>query len=195
VSISNQSLEVFLTEYRQLASSFDKHATVGYTVFPLIFTAFGGFIILGQYRGEFAGLGMAVLLSLGIVWIGIGHSIMNRIGLRLVEIELKIRSCLDDPNLGGPFFFTSYVGQGAPGFPAYYNVLTTVGIAVLATSVVQWWLTMVAWQVPLAARILGASIPIALNLVAVINLCFSEQHFQQQRLKLLSDFDSQRYTK
>lgn len=191
--MDEQLLRVLLAEYGQLASTFDKHATIGYTVIPIILTALGGYVILGQYKGDFAGLGISILLSLVITWVGISHSVLNRIGLRLIEIELRIRNSINTTNIKEPFFFTSYIGQGAPGFGVYFVLLAFEGIVVLCVSVAQWWSTMVGWDVQLVVRIVGVAIPIALNLVAIFNLCFVERNIEQQRLELISNFEVQRH--
>lgn len=111
--MDEQLARAVLAEYSQLASSFDRHATVGYSVAPLALTAVSGLVIFGKSPSALAGPGVSLLLLLAAVWLGIGHSILNRIGLRLVEIELKL-SATSDASMGeGPSFFTSYVGQGA----------------------------------------------------------------------------------
>ena len=87
----------------------------------------------------------------------------------------------------GPIFFTSYVGQGAPGLDLYLMLLGLSGLALVAGSTWRWWITLVAWQWPLPARIVGILLPIAFIAIAVANVYFVKRKIDQQRLDLIKE--------
>lgn len=183
--MDDQHFRALLAEYSVLSSSFDKHATVGYSILPIALTAVGGVAILGQSHGEYTGLGASLLLLLVITWVGTSHTVLNRIGLRLIAIELRIRDGLTIDMREEPFFFTSFIGQGAPGFLVYFFIFALVGIASLCFSMVHWWATLTRWKWSVAGRVAGVSIPVVLNAVGVLTLYFVERGVNRKRTALI----------
>ena len=179
-------LKALLAEYAALSSSFDKYVTVGYSILPLALTAIGGVAILGQFKGEYAGLGASLLLLLVIAWVGTSHTLLNRIGLRLIAIELRIRDGLAiDKREEPPFFFTSFVGQGAPGLIVYFSFFALVASAVLCVSMVHWLVTLSTWKYSVACRVVGVSIPVVLNVIGALTLYLVERDVNRKRAALI----------
>ena len=183
--MDEQLLKTLLAEYAILSSSFDKHATVLYSILPLALTGIGGAAILGKFNSPYAGLGASLLLLLVVAWIGSSHTLLNRIGLRLIAIELRIRDGLAIEIHEEPFFFTSFIGQGAPGYIVYFSFFALVAGAALVVSMVQWWGTLSLWKVSVAWRITNISIPITLNAIGGLTIYLVEKRVERKRIALI----------
>lgn len=183
--MDEQHLRALLAEYAALSSSFDKHAAVGYSILPLALTAIGGVAILGQFKGEYVGIGSSLLLLLVIAWIGVSHTLLNRIGLRLVAIELRIRDGLALDMREEPFFFTSFIGYGCPGYNVYFSYFAFIAVLVLFFSMCHWWGTLTTWNYSLACHVVGVAIPVALNIGGVLTMYLIERRVAQQRNALI----------
>ena len=187
--MDEQLTKALLAEYVQLSSSFDRHATVGYNVAPLALTALSGILVFGSSIGRFAGLGASMLVFVAAVWMGIGHTLLNRIELRLVEIELKLSADCGVPIGEGPYFFTSYIGQGAPGLTVYVSLLVLVAVIVLCVSMHQWWSVLGDAGVRTSYRVMAVAVPIALNVAAAATFGVVEAAVETRRSDLLARFE------
>ncbi|HEV7242023.1 MAG TPA: hypothetical protein VGQ36_22520 [Thermoanaerobaculia bacterium] len=185
-----QVLTALLAEYDRLSDSFDKHATVGYTVLPLVLAGVGGYVVATGGRNEFIGIGVAILLALVIAGIGIGHSILNRIGLRLIEVELGIQSAIGGLKHEGPSFYTSYVGQGAPGLFVYFGAFVLIGAGGLVLGMIQWWSTLCSWRWNFWSSIMAVALPVLLNVGLGVNLWYVELTIKRERRRLLRTYSS-----
>jgi hypothetical protein len=183
--MNDQVLTVLLAEYDRLSDSFDKHATVGYTVLPLVLAGVGGYVFATGATNELVGIAIAALLALVIAGIGVAHSILNRIGLRLVEIELLLRNEIGGLPDEGPSFYTSYVNRGAPGLNIYFGAFALLGVGALILAMVQWWSTLFAWNWTLGSRILGLAIPVVLNVALAVNLFYVKYAIERERRELI----------
>jgi hypothetical protein len=183
--MDDQLFRALLAEYAVLSSSFDKHATVGYSILPLALTAIGGVAILGQSRGPYVGVGASLGLLVVVAWIGSSHALLNRIGLRLVAIELQLRRGLAIDRSEEAFFFTSFIGQGAPGYVVYFPIFGLIACATLVISMMHWWATLTAWHWPVAYRVTGVAVPVALNAAGILTMYLVERRVERQRDALI----------
>jgi hypothetical protein len=187
--MNEQVLTLLLTEYSRLSDSFDKHATVGYAVLPLVLAGVGGYVFATGRTNELVGIAIAILLALAVAGIGIGHSILNRIGIRLIEVELLIRKGIGDQKREAPSFYTSYIGQGSPGLSFYFGTIALLALAALCLGMLQWWSTLTAWNLTFWPKSIDTLLPVSLNLALAANLIRVERTTQRQRLELLRAYE------
>ena len=172
-------------EYQVLAASFDKHATVGYSVLPVAFTVIGGALIIANPLGPYSGLAASLALLMVLAWVGAGHSVVNAIGLRLVAIELRMRQHLLESKAEAPEFFTGYVSQGSPSLRVYFVLFGVVGCSAEFLAMYQWWLSMEGLAWPLNWRIVGVVLPVGLNIFALATICSVELRVGRTRTAMI----------
>lgn len=185
--MDEQLLKALLAEYAVLSSSFDRHATVGYSILPIALTTIGGVAILGQSKGPYAGIGASLALLVVVAWIGSSHTLLNRIGLRLVAIELRLRRGLAVDTSEEAFFFTSFIGQGCPGYIVYFPIFGLIACATLIIGMMHWWATLSAWQWPMMYRVAGVAIPVTLNASGILTMYLVEKRVERQRDALINE--------
>ena len=140
--MDEQLLKALLQEHNQLSTSFDKHASIGYGVPPIVLTAVSGIFIFIDPSKRCVGIGIPILILGMLLWIGFSHSVLNHIGLRLVELELRINSHLQVPNNDGLNFYTRYIADGTrviQGLLVHIVVTAVLGIAFVGIGAVHLW--------------------------------------------------------
>lgn len=183
----DSSGDALLMEYQTLAESFDRHATVGYSILPAAVAAIAGAVFFGAGSSEYSGITAAAVLFVMLAWMGSAHSILNTIGLRLIAIELRLRERDPSQMADAPRFFCEYVGQSSPGLPVYFGLVAMVGVAALAVAMCQWNATLVKWDWPGWARMLGVAVPILMNAAVLATMFLVERKVVRLRRALVDE--------
>lgn len=130
-------LTAYLAEYTALVESYDRYASSAYAVPPVLFTAFVGLVAFNPRAQPLLGPAGLLALLLVLVWLGLLHSMVSHIGLRLVSLEQQLNALLSPP---GPAtkasfrYFTGHVAQGTSviaGFATYYGLLCILAAGLL----------------------------------------------------------------
>ncbi|MCK6683903.1 MAG: hypothetical protein L6R30_15995 [Thermoanaerobaculia bacterium] len=135
--ISAAQLTAHLAEYTTLVASYDRYAASAYAVPPVLFTAILGLVALNPRAQPLLGPAGLLALLLVLIWLGLLHSMVNHIGLRLVALERLLNALLSPPGPATtlPFrHFTGHVAEGTSaiaGFATYYGLLCTLAIGLL----------------------------------------------------------------
>lgn len=83
-----------LEEYKQLFAYANSNALTALKIPPVVLTIASALAIYSKEPPPLFGLGLALAIFIMLVWLGYCHSMVNGLGLRLVEIEQRINLIL-----------------------------------------------------------------------------------------------------
>jgi hypothetical protein len=170
-------LEALFQEYKQLGASVDKHVAVCYNVPPIVLTIMSGFFFLsGANPGPLLGFGVTLSGVFLLVWLGMIQSMMNNIGVQLVDLEIRINAMLslksaENPVVGEHLtYYRRVMGRGfdlLPGFRIYSLFLALLISIVLIPVSMKSWSTMSSWGFGWYLKLPFVGIPM-LMMIAVV---------------------------
>ncbi len=179
---TDRVLDALFEEYKQLSTSFDHHVGVSYSVPPVVLTIVTGFFFLsGATSSSLIGFGVALGAIFLLIWLGLIQSMVNHIGVRLVELEIRINRLIDanSEKVKEPLsFYRRFVGQGfeiVTGFRVYFVLLAVMVVTILIPASVKSWRTMTAWQFPAWLRIIFVAIPPLLMVIVLLTMRYVDQ--------------------
>jgi hypothetical protein len=135
---TDRVLDALFEEYKQLSTSFDHHVGVSYSVPPVVLTIVTGFFFFsGSTSSSLIGFGVALGAVFLLIWLGLIQSMVNHIGVHLVELEVRIDRIIDagSEKVKTPLsFYGRFIGLGSkiiPGFSMHYALLFILIVAIL----------------------------------------------------------------
>ncbi|HXD33230.1 MAG TPA: hypothetical protein VN643_19060 [Pyrinomonadaceae bacterium] len=164
-------LDALFEEYKQLSTSFDKHVGVSYSIPPVVLTIVTGFFFFSA-SSSLIGFGVAVGAVFLFIWQGLIHSMVNHLGVHLVELEIRINRIIEPDSkerIESPLsFYGRFVARSAnvvPGFRHYYALLEVFVIVILVPASMRSWWTMMEWGFATYLRVVFVAIPPALIII------------------------------
>src|SRR5437870_4894237 len=88
--MSDNVPEPLLEEYKQLFEYAKTNAVITLRVPPLVLVGITAFAAYLEKIPPLFGIGVALVLFIMLLWLGYCHSMVNGIGLRLVDLEQKM---------------------------------------------------------------------------------------------------------
>jgi|GEM_PF-6393871 len=171
-------VETLMREYDQVSAYLRDNALIAYRVLPVVFTIGAGLTIYFTPQNAIVGPALLFGSFLVVVWLGLCHSMVNSLGVRLTEIEQRINRRLPESQDVGLSHYTIYIAEGMrvhPGLKLYYGLLLIALVLVLCFAHVQFWRGMTEWGWNLGMKLVFTALPICLNSVAVLNLLYIEK--------------------
>jgi len=175
-------LDALFEEYKQLSTSFDKHVGVSYSIPPVVLTIVTGFFFFsGTASSSLIGFGVALGAVFLFIWLGLIHSMVNHLGVHLVELEIGINRMIDPDSdkVKTPLsFYRRFVAQGSkiiPGFRMYYVLLEVLIVAILIPASVRSWWTMTDWRFPTYLRVVFVAIPPLLMVIVRLTMRYVDR--------------------
>lgn len=174
-------LDALFEEYKQLSTSFDKHVGVSYSIPPVVLTIVTGFFFFSA-SSSLIGFGVAVGAVFLFIWQGLIHSMVNHLGVHLVELEFRINRIIEpDPNkkFESPLsFYRRFVARSSkivPGFRHYYVLLEVFGGVILIPASIRSWWTMMEWGFPTYLRLVFVAIPPVLIIIVRLTMRYVDR--------------------
>lgn len=171
----DQAPEPLLEEYKQLFEYAKTNALITLRVPPLVLVGITAFAAYLEKIPPLFGVGVALVLFVMLLWLGYCHSMVNGIGLRLVELEQKMNQKWSRAKSDGFSFHSDYIAQGSeilPGFNVYLILSALAIVGVLAGSLIHFWLmAQWNWVLKTVVVILAASF----NVGVFINMAHAEK--------------------
>jgi len=174
-------LDALFEEYKQLSTSFDKHVGVSYRIPPVVLTIVTGFFFFSA-SSSLIGFGVAVGAVFFFIWQGLIHSMVNHLGVHLVELEIRINRIIEpDSNnkVASPLsFYSRFVARSStivPGFRHYYILLEVFVIVILVPASIRSWWTMREWGFSTYLRVVFVAIPPALIIIVRLTMRYVDR--------------------
>ncbi len=173
-------LKALFEEYKQLGASVDKHVNVCYNVPPVVLTIMSGFFFLsGSNPGPLLGFGVTLSGVFLLVWLGMVQSMMNNIGVQLVDLEIRINAMLSLTSEENPVvtehltYYRRVMGRGfdvIPGFKIYFVFLALlIGIVLIPVSMKS-WSTMSGWGFHWYLKLPFVGLPMLMMIVVIATM-------------------------
>ena len=113
-----------------------------------------------------------------LTWLGYCHSMVNGIGLRLVDIEQRINRSLKLSEVNKLSFHTDYIAQGSnilPGFNIYSMLIGLTLFTTLIGALYQFWMTMTMWNWEPRTKVVCVIIVTFIDFAPAVNMYFVER--------------------
>jgi hypothetical protein len=180
-------VEPLLEEYKQLFAWANSNALTSLKVPPLVLGAIIGIGVTSKELHPLFGIGIAFSIFVMFVWLGYCDSMVNGIGLRLIDIEQRINQAAklsEHTSLTWHKLYIAESGRVLPGFSGNSLLVGVVLLLVLVGALWQSWLAM-TWAVPI--KIAVVAFLSALNVAGLGNLLLGEQRtlFEKRRILAL----------
>jgi len=191
------SIEPLLEEYKHLFAYANSNALTLLKIPPAFLAGVASIIIYKDKIPELFGLTVSLALFTMLVWIGYCHSMVNGLGIILIEIEHKINNSLELDSNSKLTFHTRYITEGSkilPGFQDYSNLITLALVCVLSGALFHFWLTMSLWGWHHHRKICVITILVVLNIAPLLTIILAEKKtskLKQQLLSLYSNRDGE----
>jgi hypothetical protein len=188
-------IESQLHEYDQLTSHMLRLTMAQNQIMPLFLTLGGALLVIYRANvGEFFPFVVLFGLFLFTLWIGFVHGTYNRIGLSLVELELKINNQLSVSSEKGLVFYTDYIAQGWKTIPGYLCrfilllvFLAGAGLLVFFQAAIKY--VSCEWCFSQKAIRFGALIiSLNLNMVALITFAWTEIKTLKRKKEIINKY-------
>ncbi len=176
--MTEKSIEPLLEEYKQLFTYSNSNALATFSVPPAFLVIAAGFAIYKGQLPQLFGLGIAIVIFVILTWLGYCHSMINGIGLRLVDIEQRINKHLKLSVVNRLSFHTDYIAQGSnilPGFHVYSILIALAFCATLCGAIYHFWMTLTMWSWSQQTKICSVVIIVALDFAPFINMICTER--------------------
>lgn len=187
------SLIPILEEYKQLFAYANANALTLLKIPPAFLAALGAIVIYKDKLPDLFGLAVSIALFAMLIWVGYCHSMVNGIGIFLIEIEQQInrsQHLSPDTRLS---FNSKYISQGSmilPGFQVY-SVLSSIPLmAILAGSLYHFWLIMSMWGWSSCLKATMIVLLVTLNLAPLLNMIHAENKTRKKRQSILASVDA-----
>ena len=181
--MADHELEPLLEEYKQLFTYSNSNAFATLSVPPAFLVIIAGFAIYKGHIPPLFGLGVAAVIFVILTWLGYCHSMLNGIGLRLVDIEQRINRSLKLSEVNKLSFHTDYIAHGAnvlrsnmlPGFNIYSMLIGLTLFTTLIGALYQFWMTMTMWNWGPRTKVVCVIIIAFIDFAPAVNMYFAER--------------------
>ena len=166
-------LAPLLEEYKQLTTWVNNIAAASFKLPALIITGILAVGIAAKDLNQYYGIGVGLALFMILIFLGYCDSMVNGIGLRLIEIELRVNKYLGNDPLTNLTWHRDYIvheSKMLPGFDALGKILVIPFVLLLSAGMVQTWVTLRHLKWHLSYCIATVVFIVFLNAAAIVSI-------------------------
>jgi hypothetical protein len=192
INMTNEKIDPLIEEYKQLFAYTNSNALITLKIPPVVLTIASALAIYSKEPPPLFGLGLSLAIFIMLVWLGYCHSMINGIGLKLVEIEQRINRILrldKDTELS---FHSWYIAQGSqilPGFQLYSMFLGLAFCVVLGFACTHFWDTMTTWEWSLRAKTSTVLLLALLNLAPFSTMVWYDRKTYRLKREIINKYE------
>jgi hypothetical protein len=186
-------LSPLLEEYKQLFS-WANNVSLTYMKIPsLTLTAFAVYAISVKELNSYFGIVASIAIFILLVFMGICDSMLNGIGLKIVEIELKINAAIHADQLNSLTWHQEYIVHDRriiPGFDLQCVLLSISILGFLVGALFHVWCSL--YQQSMALAILVVTLLSFLNLATFLTMILAQRKTMRLKQELIHKYEQYR---